>query len=217
MQRLAFLRPGGNRALDLVNFFVADAQTGFGPFVAVYLTTHKWTQIEIGSALPLGTVTSLISQLPAGMLVGSLRNKRIGASDALGRHHHRGPAAGDPVEAVAGVDRTDAAWLRQLRADTGDRANQPSHGGTCRLERQRVGIAKTKAERAYKARARQGRSPTWPEAAPPVSLLHTSRVLGLRAFIAYLPRKLINRLTPNTYSSQMRSEIISIARPRKDG
>lgn len=41
MQRFAFLRPGRDRALDLVNFFVADVQTGFGPFVAVYLTTHK--------------------------------------------------------------------------------------------------------------------------------------------------------------------------------
>jgi hypothetical protein len=48
MPRFAFQRPGANRALDLVNFFVADVQTGFGPFVAVYLTTHKWTQIEIG-------------------------------------------------------------------------------------------------------------------------------------------------------------------------
>jgi MFS family permease len=79
----AFLRPGRDRALDLVNFFVADVQTGFGPFVAVYLTTHKWTQVEIGFALTLGTVTSLISQLPAGALVDSMRNKRTAASGAL--------------------------------------------------------------------------------------------------------------------------------------
>jgi MFS family permease len=83
MQRFAFARPGANRALDLVNFFVADVQTGFGPFVAVYLTTHKWTQIEIGFALTLGTMTSLISQLPAGALVDSMRNKRMAASGAL--------------------------------------------------------------------------------------------------------------------------------------
>jgi MFS family permease len=82
-QRLAFLRPGGGRALDLVNFFVADVQTGFGPFVAVYLTSNKWTQVEIGFALTLGTVTSLISQLPAGVLVDSVRNKRMAASGAL--------------------------------------------------------------------------------------------------------------------------------------
>jgi MFS family permease len=78
-----FFRPGGQRALDLVNFFVADVQTGFGPFVAVYLTSQKWTQIEIGFALTLGTMTSLISQLPAGVLVDSMRNKRVAASGAL--------------------------------------------------------------------------------------------------------------------------------------
>lgn len=83
MQRFAFLRPGSNRALDLVNFFVADVQTGFGPFVAVYLTTNKWTQVEIGFALTLGTVTSLLGQLPAGILVDSMRNKRMAASGAL--------------------------------------------------------------------------------------------------------------------------------------
>jgi MFS family permease len=83
VKRFAFPLLGANRALDLVNFFVADVQTGFGPFVAVYLTTHKWTQIEIGFALTLGTMTSLISQLPAGMLVDSMRNKRTAASWAL--------------------------------------------------------------------------------------------------------------------------------------
>jgi MFS family permease len=82
-RRFALSWPGSDRALDLVNFFVADAQTGFGPFVAVYLTTHKWTQVDIGFALTLGTVTSLISQLPAGALVDSMRNKRIAASGAL--------------------------------------------------------------------------------------------------------------------------------------
>ena len=82
-QRFASLRPGGERALDLVNFFVADVQTGFGPFVAVYLTASKWTQVEIGFALTLGTVTSLISQLPAGILVDTVRNKRMAASGAL--------------------------------------------------------------------------------------------------------------------------------------
>jgi MFS family permease len=81
--RFALPRLGGDRALDLVNFFVADVQTGFGPFVAVYLTTNKWTQVEIGFALTLGTMTSLISQLPAGVLVDSVRNKRSAASGAL--------------------------------------------------------------------------------------------------------------------------------------
>jgi MFS family permease len=75
--------PRGHRALDLVNFFVADVQTGFGPFVAVYLTAHKWTQIDIGFALSLGTMTSLISQLPAGAMVDAMNNKRAVAAGAL--------------------------------------------------------------------------------------------------------------------------------------
>jgi MFS family permease len=67
----------------MVNFFVADAQTGFGPFVAVYLTSQKWTQVDIGFALTLGTMTALISQLPAGVLVDTMRNKRVAATGAL--------------------------------------------------------------------------------------------------------------------------------------
>ena len=73
----------GPRALDLLNFFVADVQTGFGPFVAVYLTTHKWTQVEIGFALTLGTTVALISQIPAGMLIDAVHNKRVAAGVAL--------------------------------------------------------------------------------------------------------------------------------------
>jgi MFS family permease len=83
MPRDGYIARRGHRALDLVNFFVADAQTGFGPFVAVYLTTHKWTQVEIGFALSLGTVTALISQLPAGALVDVVRNKRSAACGAV--------------------------------------------------------------------------------------------------------------------------------------
>ena len=56
MQATQHKTPRGTlRALDLLNFFMADVQTGFGPFVAVYLTAHKWTQVEIGLALTLGT------------------------------------------------------------------------------------------------------------------------------------------------------------------
>ena len=83
MPRDGTLPARGPRALDLLNFFVADVQTGFGPFVAVYLTTHKWTQIQIGFALTVGTVVSLISQLPAGALVDAARNKRVAAGGAL--------------------------------------------------------------------------------------------------------------------------------------
>src|ERR1700754_4991569 len=83
MPRDGILPPHSPRALDLLNFFVADVQTGFGPFVAVYLTTHKWTQVQIGFALTLGTVVALISQIPAGALVDAVQNKRAAAGTAL--------------------------------------------------------------------------------------------------------------------------------------
>src|SRR5262249_54329018 len=43
------------RGLDWFAFCVADVQTGFGPFISVYLTVHGWTQVDIGlilTALP---------------------------------------------------------------------------------------------------------------------------------------------------------------------
>lgn len=83
MPRDGTLPARGPRALDLLNFFVADVQTGFGPFVAVYLTTHKWTQVQIGIALTTGTIVALIAQIPAGALVDATRNKRAAASGAL--------------------------------------------------------------------------------------------------------------------------------------
>jgi MFS family permease len=83
MPRDGTLRARGSRALDLLNFFVADVQTGFGPFVAVYLTTNKWTQVEIGFVLTLGTVVSLISQIPGGALVDAVQNKRAAVGGAL--------------------------------------------------------------------------------------------------------------------------------------
>jgi MFS family permease len=72
------------RGLDWLNLFVANIQTGFGPFISVYLTTQGWTQTAIGFALSLGTVTALVSQVPAGALVDSTRSKsRIAAFSIL--------------------------------------------------------------------------------------------------------------------------------------
>lgn len=65
--------------LDWLNFFIADVQTGFGPFVSSYLTASRWTQVDIGVALSIGTVTSLIGQIPAGALVDRLSSKRTTA------------------------------------------------------------------------------------------------------------------------------------------
>lgn len=62
-------------ALDWFNLFVANIQTGFGPFIAVYLASQSWTQTSIGLALSIGTISAMASQVPAGALVDAMSNK----------------------------------------------------------------------------------------------------------------------------------------------
>jgi len=71
------------RGLDWFIFFLADVQTGFGPFVAVYLTTQKWTQVEIGFVLSIGGVIGLLGQMPGGAIVDAARSERVVASLAV--------------------------------------------------------------------------------------------------------------------------------------
>lgn len=65
------------RGLDWFIFFLADVQTGFGPFVAVYLTTQKWTQTEIGLILSIGGIVGLIGQMPGGAIIDAARSERL--------------------------------------------------------------------------------------------------------------------------------------------
>jgi predicted MFS family arabinose efflux permease len=71
------------RGLDWFVFFVADVQTGFGPFVAVYLTAQKWTQIDIGLVLTVGGLVALAGQMPGGALVDAARSERLVAGVAV--------------------------------------------------------------------------------------------------------------------------------------
>jgi MFS family permease len=71
------------RGLDWFIFFLADVQTGFGPFVAVYLTTQKWTQGQIGLVLSIGGVVALIGQMPGGAIVDAARSERLVAGLAI--------------------------------------------------------------------------------------------------------------------------------------
>jgi MFS family permease len=64
-------------------FFVADVQTGFGPFIAVYLTSQKWTQIDIGFVLTVGGLISLFGQIPGGALLDRLQSPRRAAGIAV--------------------------------------------------------------------------------------------------------------------------------------
>ena len=71
------------RGLDWFIFFVADVQTGFGPFVSVYLTAQKWTQVDIGLVLSAAGIASLIGQIPGGALVDSAKSERFVAGIAI--------------------------------------------------------------------------------------------------------------------------------------
>jgi MFS family permease len=71
------------RGLDWFIFFVADVQTGFGPFVSVYLTTERWTQFDIGLVLSAAGFVSLLGQMPGGALVDAARSERFVAGVAI--------------------------------------------------------------------------------------------------------------------------------------
>ena len=74
---------GSLRGLDWFIFFVADVQTGFGPFVSVYLTAQKWTQVDIGLVLSAGSLVALVGQMPGGALVDKARSERLVAGIAI--------------------------------------------------------------------------------------------------------------------------------------
>lgn len=94
------------RGLDALNALVASSQTGFGAFIAVYLTAQAWTQADIGQALSLGTIVAMLSQLPAGALVDAMRSKRLAV--ALG---------GVAVALSALLFAVSSAWLSVLGAE----------------------------------------------------------------------------------------------------
>jgi predicted MFS family arabinose efflux permease len=75
--------PQSLRGLDWFIFFLADVQTGFGPFIAVYLTTQKWTQGQIGLVLSIGGIVGLIGQMPGGAIIDAARSERLVAGLAI--------------------------------------------------------------------------------------------------------------------------------------
>jgi MFS family permease len=86
------VRPGGEpphpsrsslRGLDWFVFFVANVQTGFGPFINYYLTSAAWTQVDIGIVLSIGSAVSLAGQMPGGALVDAVRSEKFVAAVAV--------------------------------------------------------------------------------------------------------------------------------------
>ncbi|GAB3916785.1 MFS transporter [Larkinella terrae] len=66
------------RALDAANFLLADIRDGMGPYLAIYLlSTLHWNAQNIGIAMSVMGIATVIAQTPAGALVDRTRRKRL--------------------------------------------------------------------------------------------------------------------------------------------
>lgn len=72
------------RGLRAFNFFAASLQTGYGPFLPVYLTRAGWSQGQVGLALSVGSIAGVVSQVPAGLLIDQIPQRRLACAVALG-------------------------------------------------------------------------------------------------------------------------------------
>ena len=72
------------RALEWLNFFLANVQTGLGPFLAAYLAADGWKPARVGYALTFGGLVTVAVQTPAGAAVDAVRKKRLLVAFNLG-------------------------------------------------------------------------------------------------------------------------------------
>ncbi|WP_050405320.1 MFS transporter [Bradyrhizobium embrapense] len=59
-----------------VNFFMADMQSGIGPFVGIFLQLHGWSSGLIGTAMTLGSVAGMLITTPIGGCIDTTSHKR---------------------------------------------------------------------------------------------------------------------------------------------
>lgn len=65
------------RALDALNFFLADVRDGLGPYLSIYLLTiDKWDAASIGWTMTAAAICGLIAQTPAGAFIDRTKAKR---------------------------------------------------------------------------------------------------------------------------------------------
>jgi MFS family permease len=66
------------RALDGLNFFLADVRDGMGPFLGTFLREHHhWDAGRVGIALAASQIGTVLAQTPVGALVDRIRWKRM--------------------------------------------------------------------------------------------------------------------------------------------
>jgi MFS family permease len=72
------------RAVEWLNFFLADVQTGLGPFLAAFLAANGWNAGKVGYALTFSGLVGVALQTPAGAAIDATRKKRALVAAALG-------------------------------------------------------------------------------------------------------------------------------------
>jgi MFS family permease len=66
-----------NRALDALNFFLADVRGGLGPYLAIYLlTVRNWNEAEIGIVMSIAAIAGILAETPGGALIDAAHAKR---------------------------------------------------------------------------------------------------------------------------------------------
>jgi MFS family permease len=68
---------GRHRALDALNFSLADVRDGLGPYLAIYLLTEQhWDEASIGVVMSIAAIAGIIAQTPAGALIDATTAKQ---------------------------------------------------------------------------------------------------------------------------------------------
>lgn len=63
-------------ALAALNFFLADARDGLGPFLDAYLITKGWMPFDLGALATIGGFVGIVGGAPAGAFVDATCHKR---------------------------------------------------------------------------------------------------------------------------------------------
>ncbi len=65
------------RALQSLNFFMADMQAGIGPFLGVFLQSKGWATGPIGTVMTVGGIAGMAMTAPAGAFIDYTTRKRL--------------------------------------------------------------------------------------------------------------------------------------------
>src|ERR1700740_806075 len=60
-----------------VNFFMADMQSGIGPFLGVFLLEHGWASGTIGTAMTIGNIAGMLITTPVGGFIDTSQHKCV--------------------------------------------------------------------------------------------------------------------------------------------